>query len=265
MNQKTLAEVATHFLASLPPEGRARYQQEVNKFIRWYGMERFIGELAAPEVASYAERMEGSSTNAVKRLEPVKAFLSYARKEGFTKSNLAVHLRLKKVPVRRGQPGKGRVEAVTLTPEGYRELKAELTALQRERPRIAEGIRRAAADKDFRENAPLDAAKDYQGMVEARIRELEGILKSALVTTEKVDWAKATLGSTVSLHDLSTGEEVRYTLVNPNEANLAKGKLSIASPTGKALLGSGKGDVIEVAAPAGTLRYRIDRIEGQAP
>ena len=261
MNEKTLAHAATHFLASLLSEERERYQQEVNKFVRWYGMERPMEELTAHEVASYAERMEGSSANAVKRLEPVRAFLAYARKEGFTKNNLAVHLRLKKGSLRQGLRGKGHIEAVTLTPEGYRELKAELTALERERPGIAEDIRRAAADKDFHENAPLDAAKDYQGMVEARIRELEEILKSAVVTTEKVGTAKVTQGSTVSLHDLSTGEELRYTLVNPNEANLAKSKLSIASPTGKALLGRMKGDVIEVVAPAGMLRYRIETIE----
>jgi len=262
MNEKTLAQVATHFLANLPPEQRERCQQEVNKFVRWYGMERPIAELTAHEVASYAERMEGFSANAIKRLEPVKAFLAYAKKEGFTKNNLAVHLRLKKSAPKQRPSGKGHVEAATLTPEGYQELRAELMALKRQRPKIAEGIRTAAADKDFRENAPLDAAKDYQGMVEARIRELEAILNSAVITTEPVHSANVTLGSTVNLHDLATGEELRYTLVNPSEANLAKGKLSVASPTGKALLGRKKGDVIEVTAPAGTLRYRIDSIEG---
>lgn len=261
MNQETLAQVATDFLASLPSEGREKYRQEVNKFVRWYGMERFMSELTAHEVGSYAERVEGSSANAVKRLEPVRAFLAYAKKERVTKDNLSVHLRLKKGPQKQAASGKRRKEAVTLTPEGYQELKEELAALQQERPRIAEGIRRAAADKDFRENAPLDAAKDYQGMVEARIRELEGILKSAVVASEQANSAGITLGSTVSLHDLSTNEELCYTLVNPNEANLAKGKLSIASPTGKVLLSRRKGDIIEVTAPVGTLRYRIDKIE----
>ncbi|MBE0416013.1 MAG: transcription elongation factor GreA [Dehalococcoidia bacterium] len=263
MNEKTLAEAATQFLASLPPQERGG-QQEVNKFVRWYGMERPIGELAAHEVASYAERMEGSSANAMKRLEPVRAFLSYAKKEGLTKTNLGVHLRLKKGSLKQGLSGKGRMEMVTLTPEGYQGLKAELTALESERPRIAEDIRRAAADKDFHENAPLDAAKDYQGMVEARIRELEAILRSVVVTTKKVDTAKVTLGCTVTLQDLSTGEDLRYTLVNPSEASPTSGKLSIASPTGKVLLGRGWDEVIEVMAPAGTLRYRIKRVEGRA-
>ncbi|MCK4697906.1 MAG: GreA/GreB family elongation factor [Dehalococcoidia bacterium] len=233
----------------------------MNKFVRWYGRERPLSQLAAREVASYAERMEGSSANTMKRLAPVRAFLSYAKKEGLIKNNLAVHLRVKKGSLKQEPPGRGRIEAVILTPEGYQELKAELSALQGERPRIADDIRKAAADKDFHENAPLDAAKDHQGMVEARIRQLETILKSAVVTTKKGDSAKVMLGSIVTLQDLSSNEELRYTLVNPSEASPSKGKLSIASPTGKALLSRRQGETIAVAAPAGTLRYRIARIE----
>jgi len=259
--EKTLVQAATHFLASLPPQEREEYQQELNKFVRWYGRERPLSQLAAREVASYAERMEGSSANTMKRLAPVRAFLSYAKKEGLITNNLAVHLRVKKGSLKQGPPGRGRIEAVTLTPEGYQELKAELSALQGERPRIADDIRKAAADKDFHENAPLDAVKDHQGMVEARIRQLETILKSAVVTTKKGDSAKVILGSTVTLQDLSSNEELRYTLVNPSEASPSKGKLSIDSPTGKALLSRRQGETIAVAAPAGTLHYRIARID----
>ena len=259
--EKTLAQAATQFLASLPHQEREELQQEVNKFVRWYGSDLLLSQLAAPEVASYAERMEGSAANTMKRLAPVRAFLTYAKKEGLTKNNLAVHLRVKKGLPKQGPHSRERVEAVTLTPEGYQELKAELSALQGERPMIAEDIRKAAADKDFAENAPLDAAKDHQGMVEARIRQLETILGSAVVTTKKGDSAKVTLGSTVTLQDLSSNEEIRYTLVNPGEASPLKGKLSIASPTGKELLSRRQGDAIEVTAPAGTMRYRIARIE----
>lgn len=254
-------QAATHFLASLPRQEREEYQQELNKFVRWYGRERPLSQLAAREVASYAERMEGSSVHTMKRLAPVRAFLSYAKKEGLITNNLAVHLRVKKGSLKQGPPGRGRIEAVTLTSEGYQELKAELSALQGERPGIADDIRKAAADKDFHENAPLDAAKDHQGMVEARIRQLETILKSAVVTTKKGDSAKVILGSTVTLQDLSSNEELRYTLVNPSEASPSKGKLSIDSPTGKALLSRRQGETIAVAAPAGTLHYRIARID----
>ncbi|TET39885.1 MAG: transcription elongation factor GreA [Dehalococcoidia bacterium] len=263
MQGKSLAQAATQFLAGLSPPEREQSQQELNKFVRWYGMERPVREVAAHEVANYAERMEGSSANAMKRLEPVRAFLSYAKKEGLTQTNLAVHLRVKKSSPKRGLLGKERrKEVVALTPQGYQKLKEELLALQGQRPKIADQIRRAAADKDFRENAPLDAAKDYQGKIEARIRELEEILKSAVLAAKEVDTTKVTRGCTVVLQDLSSGEELRYTLVHPNEASPTKGKISVASPTAKALLGRRKGEVVEVAAPVGTLRYRIEKIEG---
>ena len=259
--EETIAQAAMHFLASVPQQERAEYQQELNKFVRWYGSERPLSELAAREVAGYAKGLEGSPVNATKRLTPVKAFLAYARKEGLIRQNLAVHLRVKKGAPKKRYHVKEAAEVITLTPEGYRELEEELSSLKEERPGIAEDIRRAAADKDFSENAPLDAAKDHQGMVEGRIRQLETILKSAVVKTEKRDSAEVTLGSTVILEDLSSKEELRYTLVNPREASPSKGKLSIDSPTGKALLNRQQGEAIEVAAPAGTLRYRIARIE----
>lgn len=259
--EKTIAQAAMHFLASVPQQERAEYQQEINKFVRWYGSERPLSELAAREVAGYAKGMEGSPVNATNKLTPVKTFLTYARKEGLIRQNLAIHLRVKKGTPKKRYHAKEAAEVITLTPEGYRELKEELSLLKEERPRIAEDIRRAAADKDFSENAPLDAAKDHQGMVEGRIRHLETILKSAVIKTENRDSSGVTLGSTVILEDLSSKEELRYTLVNPREASPSRGKLSIDSPTGKALLNRQQGEAIEVAAPAGTLRYRIARIE----
>ena len=260
----TLAQAAVQFLASLPPKQREESQQEVNRFIRWYGMERRVLELGAHEVANYAARMEGSSSNALKRLEPVRAFLAYAKKEELTTTNLAVHLKLKKGSPKQATPHK-RPKRVALTEQGYQDLKAELEALEAERANIAEEIRRAAADKDFRENAPLDAAKDHQGKVEARIRELTEALKSGVVTADQIDTATADVGCTIVLCDLSSDEELCYTLVHASEVNPAKGKISVASPTGKALLGRSKGEVIEVAAPIGMLRYRIKGIESQAP
>ncbi|MFW6126422.1 MAG: GreA/GreB family elongation factor [Chloroflexota bacterium] len=258
----TLGQAATAFLASLPPDERKAAQQEVNKFIRWYGMERTIRGLAAQEVASYAERMDASSANVQKRLEPVRAFLSYAKKEGLTPTNLSVHLRAKKSTPKRKQRRAGKVERLNLTRQGYEEMRAELATLQAERRSIVDDISRAAADKDFRENAPLDAARDRQAIVEGRIRQLEAILQSAVVTSEQAETAGASRGSTVVLQALPSGEQVRYTLVDPREASPTRGKLSVTSPTGKALLGKRTGEVIEVAAPAGTLTYRIETIEG---
>jgi len=258
---KTLSEAAADFIASLPPGEREECRQELNKFVRWCGNERPIGDLSAPEVAKYAESLDGSSYNVTKKISPVKAFLSYSKRKNLTESNLSVHLRVKKAAPPKGLHVKRPVKAINITAEGYHKLEQELASLKEERPKIAEAIRKAAADKDFRENAPLDAAKEHQGMVEARIRELEATLKSAVITTNEVDGTKVGVGSSVVLHDLSHNEELRYVIVNPREASPLKGKLSIESPIGRSLLNRTQGEVVEVSAPAGVVKYRIERIE----
>ena len=165
-----LGEVANSFLASLPPEERETSQQEVYKFVRWYGWERPLAGLAAPEVANYAERLSLSDTDHIKKLGLLRAFLVYARKEGWSKTNLAAHLK-----TRKGKTGLqpsarlGLPTTISLTQQGYTELEAELTALKNKRPQAIEEMRRAAADKDFRENAPLEAAREQRGHLEGRI------------------------------------------------------------------------------------------------
>jgi len=223
-----------------------------------------MSQLTAREVANYAEGMGTSTADPLKKLAPVKAFLTYAKKRGLTATNLAVHLRVRKGASNAGAPAKatGR-QAVTLTREGHQRMQAELAALKEERPRMAQDLRDAWLDRDVRENAPLDAAKEHQGQVEARIRELEAVLKAATILEEgvRINTAKAELGSRVTLHDLASNEELRYTLVSPNEVDPVKGKISVVSPIGKAVLNRSSGEVVEVVAPVGTMRYRIEAIE----
>lgn len=261
----SLAEAVSRFLAALSPELRQESQQELNRFVRWYGGDRPVAELGAQEIADYAEGL-GSGAAATKRLEPVKNFLSYGKKEGLTKGNLAAHLRSGSGSAKRsGEPKRKtqRATPATLTSEGYAALKSELSSLKSERPRLAEELHQAAADKDFRENAPLEATKERQGQIEARIRELEAALKAATILDEmSLDTLAAGIGCNITLRHLDSGEEMRCTLVSPSEADPMLGKLSIASPIGKALWDRRKGEVIEVAAPIGMLRYRIEEIKG---
>ena len=258
-----LGEAANSFLASLSLEEWKTSQQEVYKFVRWYGWERPFSGLSAPEVANYAERLSLSDTDYIKRLELIKAFLVYARKEGWSKSNLATHLKIKKrktplqSSIRQDLP-----ETISLTRQGYTELEAELAALKSRRLQAIDEVRRARADKDFRENAPLEAAREQHAQLEGRIRQLEETLKSATIIDEKQEVTlKASIGDNVILSDLIYGEELHYTIVSPREADPTRGKISKASPIGKALLGRGQGEVIEVTAPAGKLRYQIKQIK----
>ena len=258
-----LGEAASRFLANLPVEERGVSQQEIYKFVRWYGWERPFARLTAPEVANYAERLSQSDADYLRKLEMLRAFLTYARKEGWTKGNLAIHLKARKGKTRaRSSSKRGVPESVSLTQQGYDELKAELTVLQDKRLEVIDDMRRAAADKDFRENAPLDAAKEQRGQLEGRIMELEETLGSAVVIDEKREsTTKVSIGDNILLQDLASGEELRYTLVSPKEVDPTRGKISNASPLGKAAIGKGEGEIVEVAVPAGKMRYQIKQIE----
>lgn len=258
----SLSEAVTTFLATLSPEQKQESQQELNRFVRWYGAERPITGLIAREIGNYGDNVSSFVANPVKKLEPVRSFLAYAKKKKLIEISLAPHLRVSKGKQSRSVR-KGSIDTTPLTSEGYATLESELDVLKKERPRIAEQLRLAAADKDLRENAPLETAKEHQGQIEARIREIEATLKASTIIKKNPKGTKTVgVGCTVSLRDLGSGEQLRYILVSPSEANPTKGKLSIASPTGKALLDNEIGAVIEVIAPVGTLHYQIDEIKG---
>ena len=259
----SLGEAASRFLVSLSPGGGGGRQQEVYKFARWYGWERPFAGLKAPEVANYADRLSSSDTDYIKKLELVQTFLVYAKKEGWSKSNLAPHLRPRKGKGSgRSLGGHGLPQTISLTRQGHVELKAKLVALKAMRSQAIDEIRKAAADKDFRENAPLEAAREHRGQLEGQIMELEEALKVAIIIDEnQKKILKASIGATVVLSDSVSGEELRYMLVSPREADPAKNKISGVSPLGRAIIGRGQGEVVEVAAPAGKLRYQIKQVE----
>ncbi len=262
MSTVSLLEAATRYVSSLAKSASASAQTEVNRFVRWYGASRLTDELRGHDISLYGEELGAATAEAKRRADQVRGFLSYLKKEGMTPTNLAPHLRLKK-------SAKGAVtrsvkqRAVEVTAEGHEALKGELEALKSQRPQVREDIRLAMLDKDFRENAPLDAAKDKQAHLEARIREIDGTLKYAVIV-KKVDGigSRVRVGSTVEMTNLSSGASLRYTIVGVNEGNAAEGKISNASPIGKALLKRREGEEVKVNIPAGVLRLRIEKIEG---
>jgi transcription elongation factor GreA len=260
----SLSAAVNMFLSTMSQKQRQEGHQELNRFVRWYGGERLIRDITAREIGDYGKNISASVTDPEKKIEPVRNFLSYAMKKKFIGISLSPHLRVSKAKQKRSiKQGRAVVDPVALTSEGHASLEAELEALKKERPRISEQIRLAAADKDFRENAPLEAAREHQGQIEARIREIEATLSgSTLIKERPKGTKKAGIGCTVSLRDLGSGEQLSYTLVSPSEADPIRGKISVASPTGKALLNHETGAIVKVVAPVGTLRYQIDDIKG---
>jgi transcription elongation factor GreA len=203
-----------------------------------------------------------STGDVSKKLEPVRSFLTYAKKEKLVKTTLATHLRTKKTATRSHIRAKPKQEA-TLTPEDHVKLKARLATLEEERVQIAEELRRAAADKDFRENAPLQAAREQRDQIEAKIREIQAAISTGVLVQqeERVEEVVVRLGSKVTVRDVVSGTKVTYTLVTKNEANPAKNRISMASPLGKALLNQRQGSVVKMIAPVGELQYQIENIE----
>jgi transcription elongation factor GreA len=259
----TLGDAAAQYLAKLSSKEKDSNQVDVYKFARWCGWDKTFLKLAGPAVESYAEQLSVSDTDYTKKMGMVRAFLAYAKKVGWSQTNLGVHLKAKKGKntTRSARLAKTQ-ETVSLTQQKYDELKAELAELKKKSLKLMRDIQLAAADKDFRENAPLQYAREERGHVEGRIKELEETLKvTTIFEGKKEPGVKTGMGDCIVLTDLSTGEECRYRIVDPREVNVSKGKISLVSPLGKALLGKHDGQEIEITAPVGRLRYRIIRIE----
>lgn len=151
---------------------------------------------------------------------------------------------------------------IYLTAEGYERLMEELKFLKTVRRRkLSREIGIARSHGDISENAEYDAAKEAQAFNEKKIAELEERLSRAQILDDsKIAKDKVLLGATVKLKDLDSGEELQYTLLSELEADLSRGKISITSPVGKALLGHKKDEIVEIKVPAGALKYKILKI-----
>lgn len=149
---------------------------------------------------------------------------------------------------------------VPMTVRGHELLQEELTKLKKhDRPRAIKAIAEARAHGDLKENAEYHAAKDQQGFIEARIKELEGKLSNLQVIDVTTVNAKGKIvfGSTVDLIDDATGKKITYTIVGQDEADIKTGLISVTSPIARALIGKNNGDVITFSAPGGEKCYEV--------
>ena len=147
-----------------------------------------------------------------------------------------------------------------MTTAGAQSLKGELHRLKTvERPAITRALAEARSHGDISENAEYDAAKERQGFIEARIRDIESKLAHAhVVDPAQLDaGGKIVFGATVDLEDVESGQEVSYQIVGDDEADIKAGKISVSSPIARALIGKHAGDTAEVEAPAGVREYEV--------
>lgn len=154
------------------------------------------------------------------------------------------------------------MEKFPMTPRGAELLAEELALLKAERPKISKEIGVAIEHGDLSENAEYHAAKERQGINEAKIRDLEA--KSALaevIDPKKLSGDRIKFGATITLLNLDTEEEVRYQIVGTDEANIDKGLLSISAPLARAMIGKSPGDEVTVKLPAGARTYEVIDVE----
>jgi len=255
-----LYQAINQFLLSLNSSKANDAGLTLNLFARWLGVKRTLESLRPAEIARYSQSFPQTDTELEQKLETLRSFFVYAKKQGFTKTNMATHVKLRKSKT---VCNKARSEAapIILTLEGHAALKEELQSLKDRRPQIVQAVRLAAADKDFRENSPLAAAKEELGHVDGRIHELEETLKVAIINNvhDKTS-RRICLGDKVTLSDKS-GEVLKCIIVSTREASASNGKISDSSPLGRALMGKLKGDEVEISAPAGKICYIVENVD----
>jgi transcription elongation factor GreA len=154
------------------------------------------------------------------------------------------------------------MERVPMTVEGYKNLEEELQRLKAvERPRIIAAISEARAHGDLSENAEYHAAKEQQGLNEARVAEIEDkINRAEVIDTSKLSGDTVKFGATVTLQDEDSDDKVTYTIVGDTEADLRNGKISISSPIARALIGKSKGESVDVTTPKGTRTLEVLKV-----
>jgi transcription elongation factor GreA len=149
-------------------------------------------------------------------------------------------------------------DKIYMTAEGLEDLKAQLKEMNERRMKVAAAIEHARSLGDLKENAEYHSAKEEAGMLHARIKDVEHKVASAqLIEDEDIDTSKAYIGAKVTVFNVKTKKEVVWTLVGPAEADMAKGKISTASPVGQAILGKAVGDKAKATVPAGDLLFEI--------
>ena len=150
------------------------------------------------------------------------------------------------------------MSSIPISVEGFKQLEKELDRLKKERPGVIQAIKEAREEGDLSENAGYDAARERQGMLEARIKYIESrMAQFNVIDLDTISGDKVMFGATVKIEDLESGEEKEYTLLGHDEADYAKGSISVQSPVARAMLGKEEGDEIVVDAPRGKIHYEI--------
>jgi transcription elongation factor GreA len=262
--QQRIGDIYSAYLGTLDPEQLVADGMYVRQFCEFVGYDTNIDLLTGSRVDSFVEqKISDADPNAPERVKALKEWFKYLKKQELTDANLGTRVRMPRPARGHGRTGTAvrRDEAaIEMTADGIAALEEELARLEEERHSHVEAVSRAREDKDFRENAPLDAAREALGLADSRIRQIKESLKRAVVV-ERQDTGHASVGSTVKVTHVGKGTSHTYMLVNPQEANARENKISVKSPVGSQLLGCCTGDEVVIDVPSGTVHLRVDEVD----
>ncbi len=256
---KTLGEALAEYLSTLSPEVHYTASPFIRRYVEHAGQETAVSALTGARVESYAEsQIQSSDPAAPQRVAALKAWFQYLKKCSYTEKNYGVHIRLRRSASRASAAQTVNEAPIEMTAEGIQNLRNELDRLEGEVPNLVKAISLAREDKDFRENAPLEAAREALAFNETRRREINATLRRAVAVDESGSTDdRSTIGSTVQVTRLDNERDIEYKLVSAREANAADRKISVESPVGKELLGRRPGDEVSVSAPSGVIQFRV--------
>lgn len=255
----TLGEALEEYLGTLAPEAHNNASPFVRRYVEHAGHETAVAALTGARVESYAEsQIQVSDPAAPQRVAALKAWFQYLKKRSYVEKNYGVHIRLRRSAGRATAAHAVNEAPIEMTAEGLTNLQQEFDKLEDEVPALVKAISLAREDKDFRENAPLEAAREALAFNETRRREINATLRRAVAVDEgKSAGDRSTIGSTVQVTRLDNERDTEYKLVSAREANAADRKISVESPVGKELLGRRPGDEVSVSVPSGVIQFRV--------
>ena len=233
-------------------EDKPKAFPEVQRFVRWIGEEQRVDQVIASEVARFSETYRSNASEEKKaQAMHIKGFLNFLKKRQYTSDSLASHIRVRPRSTN-GQRAtvawRNKTDFQEITQQGYDEMQDKLAAYKEESIGLVDQIQKARATGDVRENSPLDALRDRQGIVEAEIRRLDDILKSAktIDETQRRASEEVQIGSWVTIRKTDDQKSTDYQIVSSNEADPLQSKISDISNVGSALMGKKAGDKVEV-------------------
>ncbi|MEX2080669.1 MAG: GreA/GreB family elongation factor [Dehalococcoidia bacterium] len=259
----TLGEAFSLYIETLKPEQRDAEVHYVRHFVQFMQADFRFESLTGSRVESYVEKaVKGTDPRAPDRVAALKRWFQFVRKKNFTTENFGLHVRVKKAAGRSGASANRialQEQRTEMTAEGLAERRGQLEQLRSLTPDLISAVALAREDKDFRENAPLDAAREALAYNDGQIKRIEGELKHAVVSQHTGD--ATSVGSTVIVRRADTGNVSSFKLVSEGEANARESRISVKSPVGQKLLGCRVGDEVLVDAPSGSIHLIVESID----